>query len=68
MSPQHSPHPPPPPPSMWIHEHIHELHEDAVQIALASLSTMNFDITHLQVHGVTVKQNNSRQGRHYGET
>ncbi len=58
----------PPLQCMLFHEHTDELHKDLGQIALASRSTLNNDIRHLQVRVFTFKQDRSRRGHHYGET
>jgi hypothetical protein len=48
--------------------YTHVLHHDVGRIALASHSTLNIDIGHLQVCVFTVKQDRSRRGHHYGKT
>ncbi len=48
--------------------HEHELHYDVGRIALASRSTLNIDIRHLQVRVFNGRQERSRRGHHCRET
>ncbi len=40
----------------WIYMNTHELHQDVDRIALASRSTLNIEISYLEVRIFTVKQ------------